>query len=65
MSDFIEAPKVKSVNCWWGHKWTKWHEYKRNFIVMPTTVSKEYTTFEKRQRRTCLKCGKIEEEVIY
>jgi hypothetical protein len=48
-------------NCFWGHKWGKWEQYSEDKFNVKYGVN--FT--EIRQKRTCLRCGKVESEVIY
>ena len=58
--------KVKKLNepavsgsCFWGHKWTKWEQYNASMLLI-ADMKTEYKQL--RQRRTCLRCGKMELE---
>jgi hypothetical protein len=42
-------------SCFWGHKWTKWEQYMQPMI----NVAYNQRYREYRQRKTCVKCGKI------
>ena len=50
-----------SGSCFWGHKWTKWEQYIAT-MVLKTDMKTEYERL--RQRRTCLRCGKMELESL-
>ena len=49
-----------SGNCFWRHKWTKWQQYRQPLIDRRTGKS----TYENRQRRLCLRCGKMQDEWV-
>jgi hypothetical protein len=51
---------IVSGSCFLGHKWTKWQQYKQPLIDKSTL---QYT-YENRQNRFCLKCGKMQDEYI-
>lgn len=53
------------------HKWGKWEQYKwvgkmaRTGFLVPTALQgKWFDVEEKRQRRTCEICGKLQDEEI-
>lgn len=49
--------------CW--HKWTKWEQYDVSMIFYPYKMpGKEIPYIEHRQKRRCLKCGKVQVEKI-
>ncbi len=54
--------------CW--HKWDKWKEYKQPYSFIPGVLSlgyvqgKEFHSIEYRQKRICLKCGKVQDILI-
>lgn len=54
--------------CW--HKWDKWKEYESHYTYTPGILSPGYIqgrTFngvDYRQKRICLKCGKIQDKLI-
>lgn len=50
---------VVSGSCFWGHKWTKWEQYNASMLLI-ADMKTEYKQL--RQRRTCLRCGKMELE---
>ena len=47
-------------NCFWGHKWSKWKQGTRKMIYLKS--GKE--GIEEIQRRTCLRCDKVEDKII-
>ena len=53
------------------HKWTKWEQYKVNMKETPGLLSPKeihgmvFDVVEERQRRKCLKCGKVEDELVF
>ena len=49
----------KEGNCFFGHKWTKWELFEQPI------KTKHGAGVQVRQRRSCLKCGIIEEKVIH
>jgi len=49
-----------SGSCFWGHKWSKWTQYKQELIYNKTGR----ITYEIRQRKTCLRCGKMQDEWV-
>lgn len=52
------------------HKWRKWKEYNYRYRTFPPTGMyfngnpELLICSEKRQRRICLKCGKVQDEMI-
>jgi len=56
------------IFCW--HKWSKWQEYERPFKWMPgsekppAVQGKWFDIVDHRQKRSCEKCGKIQDELI-
>ncbi len=49
--------------CW--HKWTKWETYIKEGTMQRTPSSKEMLPYsEKRQVRTCVKCGRKQDRKI-
>lgn len=48
-------------NCFFGHKWGKWEQYEEDKYNAKYGI--QHTEF--RQRRYCLRCGKLESEKIY
>jgi hypothetical protein len=50
------------------HKWSKWEEYKVNMVRYPDGWGFNYYEpiryIEHRQKRYCLKCGKVQYELI-
>jgi len=51
-------------NCFWGHKWGKWEQYEQPMMNVNYRTNKEINYFEKRQKRICLRCGKIQDNII-
>lgn len=49
----MKADKKRAGGCFWGHKWSKWKQFKAFKGSMCT-----------QQRRICLRCNKIQEEYI-
>jgi len=54
--------------CW--HKWTKWEVYEKRYVFYPGTASppnmqgKPLTCCDIRQKRSCEKCGRRQDELI-
>lgn len=50
---------IKKGNCFWGHKWSKWKLYTQPIksIILGESI-------KTRQRRTSLRCGKTEDEMV-
>jgi len=52
------------------HKWGKWQEYKRKIILYPGRLApkvlqgRKFECLESRQKRVCLRCEKVQDEVI-
>ena len=52
------------------HKWGKWQEYKRKVIVFPGRIAPkvmqgtQFESLECRQKRACLRCGKVQDKII-
>lgn len=57
----MNKQNLKKGSCFWGHKWTKWKLFKADMIHLPT--GRKFS--ESRQSRTCIKCGKIQEQEIF
>ncbi len=57
--------------CFIFHDWSKWEQYKEHGTqilgrLAPKSVQgKEYPYIEIRQRRSCKKCNKMQDELIY
>lgn len=51
---------VVSGSCFWGHKWTKWEQYAQPMI--DRSNGQHYIDY--RQRRTCIRCGKMQDELV-
>jgi hypothetical protein len=49
---------IKS-NCFFTHKWSKWEQYEQPY------KRQHELTFDYRQKRKCIKCGKVQDELIY
>jgi len=50
---------IISGNCFWRHKWTKWEQYNVNMMLIADT---KIQRTQLRQKRICLRCGKMELE---
>ena len=49
--------------CW--HKWTKWVTYEEHGMIQSSLFSKEMIPYtETRQKRTCTKCGRIQDKNV-
>lgn len=48
--------------CW--HKWSKWERFEQPMVFISRNKSEEHNYIEIRQRRKCIKCGRIQEEKI-
>lgn len=52
------------------HKWSKWQQYEHNYqftpgIIAPKEVrGRTYSGVDIRQRRTCLECGSMQDELV-
>ena len=52
------------------HKWSKWEQYEARYTVIPGILApksiqgKKFQAVEQRQKRTCQKCGKIQDKEI-
>ncbi len=52
------------------HKWGKWEVYLNTYRYVPGILAPKkmrdetYTGTEKRQKRECLKCGFVQDEII-
>ena len=49
------------------HKWNKWEVYNQPMVIIPGIMSKEKEPIEyseQRMRRTCKKCGYIQNEKL-
>jgi len=57
--------------CFIFHKWSKWTQYDLPMSVFPGILApkeirgKALSTIDHRQKRTCKKCGKVQDELIY
>jgi len=56
-----EFSEEKQGSCFWGHKWTKWEQCSHS-IWLPR--QDKQLNGVPHQKRTCLRCGKIQEEEI-
>ena len=56
--NFLVQEQGISGNCFFRHKWTKWKEYTENVVI------KGKDSFDYRQKRTCLRCGKVQNKLI-
>lgn len=54
------------MKCFWifFHDWSKWQGFVRGFRVGWIWSDKYQETYENWQRRTCAKCGLIEEKEV-
>jgi hypothetical protein len=52
------------MSCFFGHKWSKWEQYKETHVWLMKTGEKSEPYLIKKQKRTCLKCNKVEVERI-
>ena len=51
--------------CFWGHLWSKWTEITREYSFVPHAApDKQFRCTDLLQRRTCLRCGRIQEEML-
>jgi len=61
---------MKRQWCFLVHDWSKWEQYVESGTVvmgrlMPKSVQGKTTAYaEKRQRRTCRRCGKMQDEEL-
>lgn len=50
------------------HKWTKWEQYEETGTAIPNRLlfksDQAIRYVETRQRRTCLRCGKMQDERV-
>lgn len=52
------------------HKWSKWQQYEHEYqftpgIIMPKEIrGKVFSQVDLRQKRTCLECGKMQDELV-
>jgi len=54
----IERPRK---SCFWSHDWGKWEQYDINWNHRGTA---SIASIEKRQKRICQACGKVEDELV-
>jgi hypothetical protein len=47
-------------SCFWGHKWSKWEQYKQQMIRGDGSLR----YYDNRQKRVCLRCNKMQDEII-
>jgi hypothetical protein len=47
-------------SCFWKHKWGKWKQYSQTMISRDN--GQRY--YDYRQQRQCLRCGKVQDELI-
>ena len=57
---FRTTVEITTGSCFWKHRWSKWMQYEQQMF---TATGFNYV--EHMQRRVCLKCGKVREEIIY
>jgi len=56
--------------CFLFHKWSQWREYKEKVLEVPGLFApraiqgKEFITYQLRQKRYCLKCGKVQDKAV-
>jgi hypothetical protein len=55
-----EMTDKKSKSCIFFHKWDKWEEYNKDMYNPKHNVH----FADKRQKRTCLHCGKVQDEFV-
>jgi hypothetical protein len=48
--------------CW--HKWDKWEQYKIRYNQYWNGTTLSYPVSELRQKRICVKCGKMQDEEV-
>ena len=46
------------------HKWGKWEQYEQTMANYVYKTGKTYPYVEKRQKRTCEKCNKVQDEIV-
>lgn len=49
-----------SGSCFWRHKWAKWEQYTQPMISRRD--GQHYIDY--RQRRICIRCGKMQDELV-
>lgn len=55
----LDMPVV-SGSCFWKHKWMRWEQYTQPMIAR----SNGQRCIEYRQRRICIRCGKMQDELV-
>ncbi len=48
-----------SGSCFWGHKWSQWEQYEQPFKTKHIAE-----VYEVRQKKHCLRCNKVQDELI-
>ena len=53
------------------HKWSKWEQYEDSYTKIPIGIiypkeirGQAFQATDKRQKRTCLKCGKVQDVLV-
>jgi len=52
------------------HKWSKWEQYEHHYQFSPGIIApkelrgRTYSGVDLRQRRACLKCGSMQDELV-
>lgn len=57
----------RAGRCWLFHAWTRWALYEhveRGVIAKGFLVGDRYVAEQVRQRRTCLRCGFTEDQLV-
>lgn len=55
------------MSCFWGHQWGKWEQFMRDFdwvTLKGPNAGARYPATEPWQRRTCERCGKVDQEAL-
>lgn len=53
--------------CWFGHDWEKWETYPFQYnyaLNFGALAGKQFSKVELRQKRTCKRCGKTQDELV-
>lgn len=59
---------LETKNCWLFHDWSKWQQYQQDYIGtfrFGNKKGEKYEFTQEGQRRTCQKCGFVEEKRKY
>lgn len=51
-----------SLRCFWFHQWSKWEAYKQPIQMVRRSALAD--SFEWRQKRQCLRCGRLQDEWV-